>query len=53
MSGEARRTLEILASAAAAACESEGKDTPLTFGKLLNVIDYSLTHRAVEAGDAE
>lgn len=42
-----RAALEVLASASAAACLSEGYDKPLTFGGLCKVIDYALTHEAV------
>jgi hypothetical protein len=42
-----RSTLEVLASAAAAGCLSEGYDTPLTFGELCNVVEYALDHESV------
>ena len=44
---QAALALKVLASAAAAACESEGYDKPMTFGGLCSVIDYALTHVAV------
>ena len=47
----ARLALDVLASACAAACESEGYDTPLTLGKLCAVLNYALTHNAVRVED--